>query len=61
MLVLAVPETDVDSRATQTVLRSVRSSGVPEATIRPSGDGAAIVAGSFESPAAPRPSNCSSV
>lgn len=52
VLVLAL-KTDVDSRATQTVLRSVRSSGVPEATIRPQGDGAAIVAGSFDSPAAP--------
>lgn len=47
-------KTELDARATQNVLKSVRTSGVPEATVRPLGEGSAIVAGNFESPADPQ-------
>ncbi|MBY0112304.1 MAG: hypothetical protein K2Y21_05750 [Phycisphaerales bacterium] len=46
-------KTDLDARATQSVLKSVRSSGVPEATVRSRGEGAVVVAGNFESPSDP--------
>lgn len=45
---------DLDARATQNVLKSVRASGVPEATVRTQGEGSAIVAGSFDSPSDPQ-------
>jgi hypothetical protein len=45
---------DLDARATQNVLKSVRASGVPEATVRTQGEGSAIVAGNFEAPSDPQ-------
>lgn len=52
VLILSM-KTELDARATQNILKSVRSSGIPEATVRPLGEGAAVVAGNFESPSAP--------
>lgn len=52
-VLLMTLKTEPDSRATQAALRSVRSTGVPEAVVRTRGEGTVIVAGSFESPTQP--------
>lgn len=52
-VLLMTLKTEPESRATQAALRSVRSSGVPEAVVRTRGEGTVIVAGSFESPTQP--------